>query len=175
MFQPIVLQEKTTRIGKEAGTCGILFSKSHPLSSNNGIQSFFRLNIVIRFQFGPFVFRVELKTTLVHTQHGTSQKQPSTFRPSPKVVIPRYQEKLTFVLASDLQLLRALESPKWRLDLLHTGGTAEERDYGLSPLGKALQRPVRIRSVSFKQLEGSRRAVGVEAPPLPPLQPSALL
>lgn len=37
-------------------SCRILFSESHPLSSNNGILSFFLLNIAIRFQFGPFVF-----------------------------------------------------------------------------------------------------------------------
>lgn len=51
---------------------------------------------------------------------------------------------------------------------------SEERGYGLSPLGKALQHPLRIRSVRFRQLEGSGRGVGVEAPPLPLLQPSAL-
>lgn len=39
-------------------------------------------------------------------------------------MIPQDHEKLMFVLASDLQLLRALESPKWRLYLLHTGVAA---------------------------------------------------
>lgn len=52
---------------------------------------------------------------------------------------------------------------------------AEERDYGMSPPGKALQHPIRIRSVSFRQLEGSGREVGVETPPLTPLEPSAPL
>lgn len=56
------------------------------------------------------------------------------------------------------QLQEAAELQGW-------DGEAEERDYGVSPLGKALQYPVRIRSVRFRQLEGSGRGVGVKPRP----------